>query len=139
MDKEKSQEIREILQSSGIHPTAQRIAILSFISGESNHSTAEEVKDWVDGNFPNISLATVYNTLNVLVQVGLVQEFKLPHTTKVIYDWNTSPHHHFLDESTGELLDIPQSLVLVHPDVENDFIIHDVQAMIRGTKRTAEK
>ncbi len=138
MDQATSQELREILQSEGIHPTAQRMAILSFILGQSNHSTAEDVKGWVDRNFPNISLATVYNTLNVFVQGGLVQEFKLPHTTKVIYDRNTTPHHHFMDESTGELIDIPLSMVQVHPDAEKGFIIHDVQVMIRGKKRVPE-
>ena len=99
-------EIEERLSTAGVRPTAQRIAIAQFVLCEANHPTADDVKHWTDMNFPKLSLATVYNTLSALVKAGLLREFRLPHSTKVIYDHNIESHHHFLDEKSGKLYDL---------------------------------
>jgi Fur family iron response transcriptional regulator len=102
-------EIEKKLSDAGVNPTAQRIAICRYVLCEADHPTAEQVKAWVDKNFPKMSLATVYNTLNILVGAGLLQEIKTPHGESSIFDCNTSLHHHFVDESSGKIIDI-------HPD-----------------------
>ena len=61
-------EIEDRLSRSGVQPTAQRIAIAQYVLCEAEHPTADDVKAWTDLNFPKLSLATVYNTLNVLVK-----------------------------------------------------------------------
>src|SRR3954454_25246036 len=82
------EEIQQILHKAKVRPTAQRIAVCRFILCEADHPSAEDIKAWVDKKFPMMSLATVYNTLKVLVNAGLIREFRFPHSDRVIYDCN---------------------------------------------------
>lgn len=126
-------EIESRLKAAGVQPTAQRIAICRFVLCQADHPTADQVKDWADKNFPKMSLATVYNTLNLLVKAGLLQELRLPHSEKVIYDNNLSAHHHFLDEKSGELFDLSQEEVEVSAKLKKTFQVSQVQILLRGT------
>lgn len=127
--------INEKLEAAGVHTTAQRIAIYQYILCEADHPTAEDIKEWADHHFPKMSLATVYNTLNVLVGAGLLKEFRFPNTSKVIYDPNMTHHHHFLDDETGQLLDIDPKLVEVKPKLQKEFQITQVQVLFRGSRQ----
>jgi Fur family iron response transcriptional regulator len=129
-----TQEIEKILKAAGIQATAQRLAICRYVLCEASHCTVEEVKDWADKNFPKISLATVYNTLNILVEVGLIKALKLSHSEKVIYDNNINNHYHFLDENTGELFDIDESDFKFNYSLGKDFKVNTLDVLIRGTK-----
>jgi Fur family iron response transcriptional regulator len=126
-------EIEARLQQAGIQPTAQRIAICRYVLCQADHPTADQVKDWADKNFPKMSLATVYNTLNLLVKAGLLQELRLPHSDKVIYDNNLSPHHHFLDEKSGELFDLADGEVELSPKLKKNFQVSGMQIFLKGT------
>jgi Fe2+ or Zn2+ uptake regulation protein len=128
-------EIQERLRSAGVNPTAQRIAICQYVLCQADHPTAEQVKSWADKNFPKISLATVYNTLGTLVKAGLLKELKLPHSESVIYDDRVSDHHHFLDEASGELIDILPEQIEVTTKLKKNFKITGVDVLIRGTVR----
>ena len=72
-------EIRKLLKENDVQPSAQRIAICRYVLCEADHPTVEDVKLWADSNFPKMSLATVYNTLNLLADVGLVRQIRFPH------------------------------------------------------------
>ena len=129
-------EIEAKLQSAGIQPTAQRIAVCRYVLCEADHPTAEDVKSWADKNFPKISLATVYNTLNVLVRAGLLCEFRFPHSDKVFYDQNVEHHYHFLDESTGALIDLSKEDVEVSlKNMGKHYTVKNVDVVIRGSTR----
>ena len=130
-----TQEIEKILKKSGIQATAQRLAICRYVLCEAGHCTVEEVKDWADKNFPKISLATVYNTLNILVDVKLLIALKLSHSDKVIYDNNVDNHYHFLDEETGELIDIESSQINFQHTLDDKFKVKDIDVLLRGTIR----
>jgi Fur family iron response transcriptional regulator len=125
-------EIESRLVAVGIQPTAQRIAICRYVLCEADHPSAEDVKSWADTNFPKMSLATVYNTLGTLVEAGLLREFRFPHSDKVIYDSNLETHFHFLDEATGQLIDLTPDQVEIIPKLQKKFQIHDVEVVIRG-------
>ena len=125
----------EQLQVANVQPTAQRIAIYQYVTCEGDHPTAEDVKAWVDDHFPKISLATVYNTLRTLVDADLLREFKLPHTSKVVYDSNVDKHHHFLDEETGQLFDVGLDMIELNPKLKRQYQINDIQVLVRGKKR----
>lgn len=127
-------EIEAKLKEAGINPTAQRIAICRYVLCEADHPTAEQVKEWADRNFPKMSLATVYNTLGTLVEAGLLKELKLPHSECVIYDDKVSDHFHFLDEKTGELIDIPVEQVEVTAKLKKEFKILGMDVLLRGTR-----
>lgn len=126
-------EIEARLKQAGVQPTAQRIAICRYVLCQADHPTADQVKSWADKNFPKMSLATVYNTLNLLVKAGLLHELRLPHSDKVIYDNNLSLHHHFLDEKSGELFDVAQEDVEVSAKLQKSFQVSGVQVLLKGT------
>jgi len=123
-----------VLKRSGINATAQRIAICRFVLCDAEHPSAEDVKLWVDQNFPKMSLATVYNTLRILVDAGLLRELRLPHSDAVLYDNNLSSHFHFLDEETGELLDVDPVDVRLDPVLTQDYQVRAVEVLLRGTR-----
>ena len=99
-------EVEKRLLDGGIKPTAQRIAICQFVFNSETHPTVEDIKAWADENFPKMSLATVYNTVNSLVEANLMQALKFSHLDKVLFDNNMDAHHHFLDEDTGKVHDV---------------------------------
>jgi Fur family iron response transcriptional regulator len=133
------QEIEQRLRKAGVQATAQRIAICRYVLCEADHPTAEEVKKWADENFPKLSLATVYNTLNTLVAAGLLREFKFAHMDKVVYDANVEPHFHFVDESTGQVFDLDPCLVQIKTQLASDFAIKDIDVVIRGERKNHHK
>ena len=127
--------IEEQLIKAGIKPTAQRIAIFRFLQEEANHPTADDVKIWMDKNFPMVSLATVYNTLNLFVKAGLLLELRFPHDDRVVFDMNTQPHHHFLDEQNGELIDLDLQQVRVESNLGDEFQIRETQTILIGQRK----
>ncbi len=130
------QELQAKLVAAGIQPTAQRLAISQYVLCEADHPTAEDVKNWADANFPKVSLATVYNTLNTLVGAGLVREVKLPHSESVIYDAQVHEHFHFLDEKSGRVYDIPMDQLEVLTKFSKEFQglkISGMEVLLKGT------
>lgn len=127
-------QIEVVLKQAGINPTAQRIAICRFVLCEADHPSAEVIKHWVDRHFPKMSLATVYNTLRILVEAGLLRELKLPHVESALYDNNLAPHYHFYDEATGDLLDIPRESVTFEAALDPSFRVSGVEVLLRGTR-----
>jgi Fe2+ or Zn2+ uptake regulation protein len=101
----------EMLVEKGVKPTPQRVVITEYILGTESHPTAEQIMDAVADKLPvACSRATVYNTLNTLVEAGVIQEvYTEPGPAR--YDANVSEHHHFVDRKTGKIFDIPKDLV----------------------------
>ena len=98
-------EICQILRDHQISPTSQRVEMAHLLLKRAQHLTAEDVFKLVNREFSKVSRATVYNNLNLFVEVGLLNELHITPTMK-IYDSNTSHHFHFVDEGTGALTDI---------------------------------
>src|SRR5688572_27157682 len=95
-----------ILESRGIHPSAQRVAVAEVVLTTDRHPTADEVQRMVKARHPRISRATVYNTLNLFVDKGLLRTLTIDEG-RVVFDPKLDRHHHFVDEETGEVHDIP--------------------------------
>src|SRR6478736_8062416 len=102
----------EVLEQVGIQPSAQRVAVADYVLGTEEHPSAEQVWARVKERFPMLSRATVYNTLNLFVEKGLLRELVLAEG-KVVFDPKTDAHHHFIDETTGRIHDIPWEAVKV--------------------------
>lgn len=95
------------LKQSGVRMTPQRKFILEYLITHHNHPTVETIYAGVDNKLPNLSLATVYNTLKLLVENDLVIE--LPATendTSLHYDYFGVPHFHAICENCGKITDI---------------------------------
>lgn len=127
-------EIEERLRKADLRPTVQRISVCRFVLCEADHPTAEAVKTWTDAHGMKLSLATVYNTLGALVKAGLLRELRIPGSDSVVYDDNMTHHHHFLDEKTGRLEDLPAEAVSVRPRLGGKFKVRDVSVLVRGER-----
>ena len=103
--------ISKTLSDAGLRPTRQRLALAALLfNGSDRHVTAERLFDEATAARLSVSLATVYNTLHQFTAAGLLREIAVD-GAKVYFDTNVSEHHHFLNEETGELLDIDDGLM----------------------------
>ena len=101
-----------LLEQHGIKPSAQRVAIASYVLHTDEHPSADEVWTRVSQTFPMVSRATVYNTLKLFVERGLLRQLVLTEG-RLVFDANTDKHHHIIDESTGKIYDLPWDHVTV--------------------------
>ena len=98
----------EKLRFSGLRPTKQRIKIseVLFNREKTFHFTIAKLNKILEDELgKNISLATIYNTVNVFKKKGYLKEISI-NSENSYYDTNTSNHHHFFNESTKELIDL---------------------------------
>lgn len=128
-----------ILKRHGINPSAQRLAVAQYVLHSSDHPSADQVWVGVRENFPMISRGTIYNTLHLFVEKGLLRQFALTEGC-VVYDPKVEAHHHFIDEKTGAIYDVPWDSVRVD-GVERvkGFDVSDYQVVMRGRKRKQER
>ena len=123
------------LESLGIRPSAQRAAIASYVLSTPDHPAADEVWQKVKKQFPLVSRATVYNTLHLFVQKGLLRELVLAPGC-VVYDPKTEPHHHFLDDDTGAIHDVPwDALDVARVDELRGYDVREFSVVLRGRRR----
>lgn len=103
------QQLVELLEAHGIIPTRQRIDLAQIMLAKPQHLSAEQLMEaaWASGAH-HVSKATVYNTLNLFVERGLIREI-IADPTKSFYDSTTNEHAHLYNVDTGELMDIPLS------------------------------
>jgi Fe2+ or Zn2+ uptake regulation protein len=118
-----------------VQVSAPRLAIARYVLNTDDHPTAEEVKAQVESFFPMVSLATVYNTLNLFVEKGLLKEVKDQESAVVRFDCNLEPHFHFIDEESGRFFDIPTEAIQLQTQsqmLEKDFKVSTVEVTLRG-------
>jgi Fe2+ or Zn2+ uptake regulation protein len=127
-----------ILKNHGINPSAQRVAVAQYVLHTDEHPSADEVWDRVRKRFPHLSRATVYNTLHLFVERGLLRQLVLTEG-RVVFDPNTEEHHHFIDEDSGRIHDVPWDAVKVSNVQKIDgFKVRKYQVVMHG-KRTRKK
>ena len=99
------------LKILGIRLTPQRLAIAEVVVNSGDHPSVKEIFSRVKEFFPYVTLATVYSTLTVLEQVGIVRE--LPFQKKSRYDANLSPHANLVCVGCGSVhdADVGQQMV----------------------------
>jgi Fur family transcriptional regulator, iron response regulator len=106
--------IKTQLIECDINPTYQRNEIARVMLSKPQHLSAVQVLTLVNANDGHVSKATVYNTLNLFVEKGLIREVAID-PTKIFYDSNTSHHHHYYNEDTGELYDFETDDMSLNP------------------------
>jgi Fur family transcriptional regulator, iron response regulator len=131
--------VAESLLAKGIRPSAQRVAIAEHVLSSLEHPSADQVFAAVKPRLPQVSRATVYNTLNLLVEKGLLRALALSEG-KVVFDPKGEPHHHFVDEATGKIHDIAWGdLAVQHVDALKGFEVREYQVVLRGRRSTSSK
>ena len=105
-------EILTKFETHGILQTPQRLEVAEILLQKPQHLSADQIIAELRAKGSKVSKATVYNSLNLFGERGLVKEC-LVDPERRFYDSTTSPHHHFYNADTGELSDIPSSTVEV--------------------------
>ncbi|MEN8375370.1 MAG: transcriptional repressor [Gemmatimonadota bacterium] len=101
--------LRAALDASGQRYTEQRAAVYRFLAATKSHPTADDVFLAVRSDIPDISLATVYKSLETLVGCGLASKLTYGDGS-ARYDGRTDPHHHARCLRCGSVRDIPGDL-----------------------------
>ena len=94
----------DTLKSTGVRITPQRHAILEYLIDAMNHPTADDIYKALEGKFPNMSVATVYNNLRVFREAGLVKELTYGDAASR-FDFVTNDHNHMICECCGKIVD----------------------------------
>lgn len=125
-------EIETLLRDHDINPTNQRVEIAQLLFLRCEHLSAEDVFSLVNGAVARVSKATVYNTLGLFAERGLIREV-IADPERVFYDPNTEPHHHFYDTTTGKLMDIPAEQVQISalPELPEGMRMEGVEVIVR--------
>jgi Fe2+ or Zn2+ uptake regulation protein len=129
----------EALISVGIQPSAQRLAVADYVLFTDEHPSAEQVLARARKSVPMLSRATVYNTLNLLVEKGLLRQLNLAEG-RVAFDPKMERHHHFVDEVSGRIHDVPwDALEVRRVDRLRDFTVSDYQVVLVGRAKRAPR
>jgi len=108
-------EISRRLVAHGVLPTAQRIDVGLVILSKPQHLSADQIIAAIRGMGSRVSKATVYNTLNLFRERGLLRTVEVD-PTRQYYDSTIDAHHHFYNVDTGEITDIPLDAIAVNVD-----------------------
>src|SRR5687767_5652605 len=131
---ENTDALSQRLAHSGLRSTPQREVVYSVLLTKRDHPTADEVYVRVKSELPTISLATVYNCLETLVQCDLVRAVNFERGP-TRYCPNLRPHAHFHDEQTGKTHDVdlpPTLLDEVKSVLPAGFDAKSVEIIFRG-------
>jgi Fur family transcriptional regulator, stress-responsive regulator len=132
-EEHKTAMLLERLRRRELRLTAQRRVVAEVLQGEHVHLTAEQIYERAAAELPEISRATVYNTLNQLCELGEVREVTLDSGPKR-YDPNcVHPHQHLICERCGTVRDVvPRGNISLPQDQQHGFAIRNVEVIFRG-------
>lgn len=129
---------RQWLESKGVRPTKQRLALAAMLvgDGQDRHVTAESLYDAVSQSEASVSLATVYNTLRLFCEAKLLNEIMID-GNRSYFDTRTDQHPHFYWEDERVLTDAPTETLKFEsiPSPPKDTEIARVDVVIRLRKR----
>ena len=115
-NKEYYQDVLKHLREKGVRITETRKAVIDFIIQSHDHPSADMIYQALLPAFPNMSLATVYNNLKVLIDEGFVSELKVRNDTTTYYDFMGHQHLNVICEKCGRIADMDLDL----PNVQQE-------------------
>ena len=119
------EDIAQRLESFGVLPTSQRLDVGEVILSSPQHASADQIIERIRAKGSKVSKATVYNTLNLFCERGLLRTVNVD-PTRQFYDPTIEPHHHFYNVDSGELTDIDPDAIALQVKT----------ALPKGTKQT---
>lgn len=130
-----------MLVARKVKPTPQRVVITQFLIDSHSHPTAEQIMEAVKEILPvAVSRATVYNTLNALVEADVIREVYPEPGGPARYDANMDEHHHFVDVRTGNVYDIPHDQVpVLTQQLGTNFKVHNYTVTFYGETTEPDK
>ena len=131
-----SQELQAALRQRGMRVTPQRVVVHRALLELDRHVTADELLDAVTERLPSVSLPTIYATLELLEELGMVRRVQRAGTT--LFDPRTDAHHHLVCTSCGSVEDLDSSLetaALERAAGRHGFSPERVEALVHGRCR----
>tara|TARA_X000000368_G_scaffold233052_1_gene184086 strand:- start:148 stop:564 length:417 start_codon:yes stop_codon:yes gene_type:complete len=124
--------VQEKLKLFGLRPTRARTRIGMMLLDKPKHLSADQVHEKLKQKGYTISKATVYNTLNAFSECGIVSEVTID-PSRIYYDSRTTPHHHFFNIDTGQLVDIASDDMSVEniPRLPDNTQIKDLEIVVK--------
>lgn len=120
-----------------ITPTSQRLQIACVLLSEPMHLSADQLLEKLRHGGERVSKATVYNTLKLFVERGLIRQIHLD-PERTVYDSRRATHHHFHEVDSGQLWDInPDDVAFSRlPQLPDGMEIAGVEVIIRVARKT---
>jgi Fur family transcriptional regulator, peroxide stress response regulator len=104
--KDKKELFTQSLSNAGLRLTPQRLAICALLADSDNHPTAHMIYEELHPQFPSLSLSTVYNTLDTLVKLGVVNALGSAGDGVEHYDSDIQPHVNLACLSCNKVIDL---------------------------------
>ena len=125
-------ELKQELIDAGIRPSVQRLAIFEYVRQSCQHPTAEVVYEALCDELGSLSLTTVYNTLKLFVDAGLISMLTIDDTFRC-FDGNRCCHAHFRCNNCGKIVDLKmkEDFISLVEGLEG-YEITDAQLYLKG-------
>ncbi len=129
-------DVTATLAEHNISPTSQRLQIANVLLNEPMHLSADQLLEKLRHAGEKVSKATVYNTLKLFVERGLIRQINLD-PERTVYDSRRATHHHFHEVDTGTLWDIdPDDVAFSRlPQLPDGMEIAGVEVIIRVARK----
>ena len=133
MELQENADLAGRLATSGLRMTRQRQQVFDVVAESHDHPTAEQIFERAKKSNPEISFATVYNCLSILVECGLVRQVILDRAP-VRFCPNMREHWHFYCEQCGEVLDVevPKEGAFDAGKLPQAFTVNHVDVALKG-------
>lgn len=122
-------QLQKLFEKEGLRSTSQRRAVFDYLNHTTTHPTARQIYQHLKPDHPSLSLATVYNTLDLLVGAGLVTDLGEVGDNQVHFDSNLHSHINLACTICHQIEDVP----LLIPD-QLESAIHKSGFKIHGSR-----
>ncbi len=112
-----------------IKPSVHRIAIMDYLIQHHTHSSVDSIYSDLKGEMPTLSRMTVYNTLKLLVEQGVLRQLFIDEK-QAYYEADMTPHAHFRCNCCGRIYDVPEAPVPMN--VPDGFSVTETHLYYRG-------
>ena len=130
--------IKDYLLENGVRPMNKRVKIMNYLISKRNHPTAEMIYHDLVNEIAGLSKTTIYNTLNLFVQEGIVRSLNID-SNELRYDYDISQHGHFKCKACGEVYDFSMNKELLQDLRLKNFVLDDYQFSIKGVCSICQK
>lgn len=122
---------KQKLRENNISPSVIRINVYQYMFDNDEHHTVDEIYKNIIDKIPTLSKASVYNTLELFLDKGIVKQVRLDSNTSY-YELKKENHSHFICEKCGEIHDIPEQTLNLKSKGLEDFKINKVDILMKG-------
>lgn len=129
--KDSLEDLKKELQKKDIQLSYQRLKVLEYLVQNQCHPTVDRIFTDLQKDIPTLSKTTVYNTLRILAEAGLIRAITIE-DNETRYDIVVENHGHFKCESCGEIYNFSIDMDLLSSEDLNDFKIHDKKIYFKG-------